>query len=152
MGGENRGEGETQEFPLAWLISYLLYSFPDGDALFVKCSAPCKASLLFSTLLNRHGPGDAARCGFLVSSEEHHRVHSSAFQGPLFSFIFSQNPSGLTSRGQHSRPFPQTQTSPSLLEKTLWTALLQARSFVESCEIMYTETHKRWGLKAGGGL
>lgn len=58
------------------------------------------------------------------------RVHSSACQGPLFAFIFSQNPSGLTSgaiwaKSRAMLQIPPTKSIfPSPLGKKLRTALL----------------------------
>lgn len=64
---------------------------------------------------------------------------------PPFDFIFSQSPSDPTS----SRfPFPQSQPSPLLSGR----APLRAGSFVESCEIMSTATHRRRGLNEVGGV
>lgn len=116
-------------------------------------SGPCTPSLSF-----RHrGPGDGCTMWWLGSQEEHHWVHSSACQGPLFAFIFSQNPSGLTSGAiwAKSRATVQVPSTKSIfsspLGKKLWTALLRSWGFVESCEIMYTEIQERWGLKMEGG-
>lgn len=100
-GGVTEGRG-VQEFPLTWLILYLLCSFAEfpppthgkGDGLFVKNFAlrAVDAVLVYETL----GSSTLRIIWSLVG-----QTPLSPFirlSGATFAFIFSQNPSSLKSR------------------------------------------------------
>lgn len=148
----------AQEFPLTWLISYLHYCFAKspptthgrGNVLFVK---QCTLGAVHTSLVKYQGRGDTAWCGTYVSKRSTTVFIYLPVKGPFLLLFLAKIHQAWQagpyepSWGQSSRSLAQC--SPPLFVKSSRQPSLDP-GFVESCEMMYTESQERWGWRCRG--